>query len=102
MKIVQDEILVPTRTLTQILDDNGVEGVDFLSMDIEGAEPGALRGFDIDRFRPALVCIEATASIGGEILAYFQGHAYERIDEYLEHDGVNWYFRPVATAPLDQ
>jgi hypothetical protein len=72
-------------------------------MDIEGGEPAALAGFDIDRFRPALVRIEASKSNREFILNYFAEHAYERIDAYLQHDTVNWYFRPrpesAAAAP---
>jgi len=49
---------VPTITLTKLLDDNGITKVDLLSMDIELAEPLALAGFDIDRFKPRLACVE--------------------------------------------
>jgi len=87
-------IQVATITLDDLLDRNGIEAIDFLSMDIEGSEPPALAGFDIERFRPALVCIEAHGGGGEEIAAYFQAHGYERIDEYLEHDWVNWYYKP--------
>jgi FkbM family methyltransferase len=51
-------IQVATITLDDLLERNEIETIDFLSMDIEGAEPMALAGFDIERFRPALVCIE--------------------------------------------
>jgi len=63
-------------------------------MDIEGSEPAALRGFDIERFKPELVCIEASKSIRTEIQAYFAAHGYERIDKYLAYDMVNWYYAP--------
>ena len=63
-------------------------------MDIEEAEPAALAGFDIERFAPELVCIEANHRIQDELLAYFTRHGYERIDAYLEVDAINWYFRP--------
>ena len=56
----------------------------------------ALAGFDIDRFKPELVCIEAHSSkeIETFIRDYFESHGYELIEEYLPHDYVNWYFRP--------
>jgi hypothetical protein len=63
-------------------------------MDIEESEPPALAGFDIERFRPELVCIEASPSIQQALLDYFTKHGYERIDRYLEADSVNWYFQP--------
>jgi FkbM family methyltransferase len=95
-KVKPKPIQVPTITLTDLLDQQGVTSIDFLSMDIEEAEPAALAGFDIERFRPELVCIEANNRIGDELLRYFSEHGYERIDAYLEVDDVNWYFRPVA------
>jgi FkbM family methyltransferase len=89
-----EKLEVETITLDKLLDDNGVKKIDFLSMDIEESEPAALAGFDIRRFQPDLVCIEASDSVRERILAYFAAHGYERIDRYLEADSVNWYFQP--------
>ena len=88
------EIKVPTITLTRLLDDNGIKKIDFLSMDIELSEPLALAGFDIERFKPELVCIEVATPIRTQLLEYFTRHGYERIDKYKKYDRVNWYFRP--------
>lgn len=87
-------IQVPTITLNDLLRQNGVEKIDFLSMDIEGAEPQALAGFDIERFRPALVCIEVDSKNHEKVRAYFEDHGYERINEYVKYDWTNWYYRP--------
>jgi FkbM family methyltransferase len=92
-----DPALVPTITLNDLLQQQGVERIDFLSMDIEGAEPKALAGFDIQKYKPRLVCIESSPEIRDAIMEYFTSHGYERIDAYLQHDAVNWYFRPVAS-----
>lgn len=83
-------------TLDDVLTDAGLETIDFLSMDIEGAEPLALAGFDIERFVPKLVCIEMHEGAKNEdfVHDYFAEHGYERIDEYLPHDFANWYFKP--------
>lgn len=88
------EIQVPTITLDDLLAKERVETIDFLSMNIEEAEPAALAGFDIERYRPALVCIEANKRVRERLLAYFAAHGYERIDAYLAVDEINWYFRP--------
>ncbi len=88
------EIRVPTITLNDLLDQNDVDRIDFLSMDIEGAEPEALAGFEIERFRPALVCIEIAAKHREKVAAYFKSHGYERIEAYSRHDPVNWYYKP--------
>lgn len=90
---------VPTITLNQLLDEQGVKKIDFMLMDIELGEPAALRGFDIKRFRPELVCIEAGNEQVREFLSkYFPENGYERIDEYLKYDAVNWYYRPKPGA----
>lgn len=94
-KIVRGtEVLVPTITLSKLLDDNGIKKIDFLSMDIEGSEIKALEGFDINRFQPDLVCIEFNRKMRPEILAYFESHQYQLIEEYQQFDKVNRYFRP--------
>jgi FkbM family methyltransferase len=89
-------IQVPTITLTKLLDDNGIKTIDLLSMDIELAEPLALAGFDIDRFKPRLACIEVHGKVEQQIVGYFASHGYERIERYREYDGVNYYFAPKA------
>ncbi len=84
---------VPRRTLDSLLDQAGIVRFDFLSMDIELSEPAALRGFDIERFRPRLVCIEAHGETRQAILDYFAAHGYVLVGKYLPHDRVNLYFK---------
>lgn len=53
-------VLVPARTLSALLDEAGLaKPVDLLSLDVEGAEPGALRGIDYTRHAPRFICVEA-------------------------------------------
>ena len=93
-EVQSQPIRVPTTTLTKLLDENGVKKIDLLSMDIERAEPMALAGFDIDRFRPRLACVEVHGDVEQQILDYFAAHGYERIERYRPYDGVNAYFAP--------
>ena len=95
-KVKWEEMRVPTITLTKLLERNGVSRIDFMSMDIEGAEPLALAGFDIARFKPELACIEAKAAERESISTYFTAHGYRRIDRYLAYDQVNYYYTPTA------
>lgn len=88
------EIEVETITLDDLLEREGLRTIDFLSMDIEQGEPAALAGFDIGRYRPRLVCIEAHEPVRPALTKYFAEHGYERIEEYLDHDDLNWYYRP--------
>lgn len=59
-----ESIDVPARTLDSILDEqlpDGV-GIDFVSIDVEGAEVQVLDGFDLNRFRPRIVVVEANSA----------------------------------------
>ncbi len=95
-QLKDETIRIPTMTLDKLLDDHEVKRLDFMSMDIERGAPKALAAFDIERFKPELICIEAGA---GEdyrkgLADYFEAHGYRRLDKYLAYDWVNWYYTP--------
>jgi len=85
---------VPTVTLNDLLAREGVASIDFMAMDIELHEPQALAGFDIARYRPALVGIEAHRDVRQAILTYFHDHDYVLLGKYVRMDPQNLYFRP--------
>ena len=89
---------VPTITLTDLLDAEEIGKIDFLSMDIELHEPQALAGFDIDRFKPSLVCIEGLLPVRQQILDYFARHGYVIVGKYIWVDQENLYFAPLGAA----
>ena len=90
-----DEVTVPTITLNDLLERENVGPIDFMSMDIELSEPAALAGFDIERYRPSLVCIEAHPEVRQAILDYFTRHNYVVLGKYLRIDEANLYFAPL-------
>jgi Methyltransferase FkbM domain len=90
-------LTVPTITLTRLLESERVDRIDFMSMDIELHEPKALAGFDIGRFRPSLVCIEAHPEVRQDI-DYFTRHHYVVVGNYLRADEHNLYFAPLDAA----
>ncbi len=49
---------VPVRTLDSLLEEHGLEQVDFVSLDVEGYEIEVLQGFSLERYRPRLILIE--------------------------------------------
>jgi len=98
-KVPYKEIQVPTTTLTKLLDENHVARVAFMSLDIEGAELLALGGFEIQRFRPELVCVEWFHAGREKLRSYFAAHGYERIERYLPYDNVNDYYTPRSAGP---
>lgn len=86
---------VATITLNDVLKAEGIVHPDFVSIDIELSEPHALKGFDIDRFRPSLVCIEGLLPVRQDILNYFAEHRYVLVGKYVWVDLMNFYFAPL-------
>lgn len=88
-----------TTTLDDVLDRLGIARVDFMSMDIELAEPQALAGFSIGRFKPRLVAVEAHPPVRQQILDYFTRHGYSLVGKYWRVDSENFWFAPVSGTP---
>ena len=93
-----NELSVPSVRLTDLLDRLSIAHVDLLSIDVELAEPKVLAGFDIGRFRPSLVCIEAHPQVRQEILDYFAANDYVLVGKYLRADLRNLWFIPEGQA----
>lgn len=89
---------VPTITLNDLLTASKIPAFDFLSLDIELAEPKALAGLDIERFKPALACVEAHPKVRQMILDYFAAHHYTVVGKYVRTDNVNLWFMPSGTV----
>lgn len=53
--IMADEV-----PLSDILAENGIGDIDFLKIDVEGAERAVIEGMDLRAWRPAVVLVEAT------------------------------------------
>ena len=79
--------LKPVRRLAALIEEAGLTRIDFLKIDVEGAEADVLAGMDFRRFRPRVVLIEAVApgSLGEawqawepELIA--QGYAFAFFD----------------------
>jgi FkbM family methyltransferase len=59
----RDGLAVPAVRLSDVLDGAGVAEVHFMSVDVEGHERQALLGLDLARWRPWVLCVEATAPL---------------------------------------
>jgi hypothetical protein len=57
---------LPVVTLASLCEAQGVGEIDFLKIDVEGAEPDVLAGGDFKRFRPKVIVAEAVAPGSGE------------------------------------
>ncbi len=77
------ELEVPARTLSAILDEHGVERIDLLCLDLEGYEPNALRGLDLDRHRPAWLLVEVW---DGPAIDELLAPRYEPVAQLSHHE----------------
>ena len=93
---VSKTIDAATITLNDLLDSQHVKAVDFLTIDVELHEPQVLAGFDVQRFRPRLVCVEAHPQVRQAILDYFARGGYVTVGKYLRADPQNLWFEPLA------
>jgi FkbM family methyltransferase len=89
---------VPTITLNDLLERSGITHIYFMTMDIELAEPKALAGFDVTRYRPSLVCVAARPEIRQHLLDYFTDNRYRLIGRYLRADPDNLWFAPASLS----
>lgn len=101
-------IRVPTRTLDSILEEVRPEAIDFVSIDVEGAELEVLGGFDIARWRPQLVLVESPPERLAKLREYFvtHGYAYRRsidVNDIYEAlpSNLPWRDLPGLAATLD-
>lgn len=57
--IMKTTFLTPARTIDQVLEKHQVKQIDFMSLDLEGAELMALRGLTFERYRIDRILVEA-------------------------------------------
>ncbi len=80
------DVVVPTRTLTEVLSEAGVERVDFLSLDIQGLEAAALAGLDFDRWSPSIMLVEIVDDTAQAAVEAVLGSRYEYVARLSPHD----------------
>ncbi len=83
-------VQVDTRTLDDILAELTLSsGIDFVSIDVEGHELEALKGFSIERWKPMIMLVEDNFDFGNNTVSnYLKKFGYVR----FMRTGVNdWY-----------
>lgn len=85
-------LTVPMRTVDGLVRERGLERVDFLKIDIEGAVPAALRGASetLERFRPLIALERDSEAESTGLDEILKSRGYARRD-----DGVFTYARPL-------
>lgn len=93
---------VPVQTLAQLSEEHAADRtVDFLKVDVEGAEAEVLAGADFSRFRPRIVLVEATLP-GTPIASYegWEGLLLGAGYEFVLFDGLNRFYVREEDAAL--
>lgn len=75
------QIEVAARTLGEVMREAGVERPDFISLDLEGHEPSALRGMDLHRQGADWMLIEVLGHEGRTGVEAALGRLYEPVAE---------------------
>lgn len=90
-KSTADEIVltVPAATLDEVLEEAGASRVDFLSVDVEGAEPDVLRGLTFPKYKPRLVLVDDRERFG-ETCSLLRRNGYRLV----RRSGHNAWFVP--------
>ncbi len=88
-----DAITVPATTLAALCEEAAPPLIDFLKVDVEGAEADVLFSGDWSRFRPKVILVEALAPYTlapawGEFEPFLEGHGYR----YVWFDSLNRYY----------
>jgi FkbM family methyltransferase len=97
MGLAWREVRVAVRTLDSILEEAHAPDVDFVSIDVEGGELAVLRGFDIRRWKPAVVLVETNAARRHpEIRRYFVANGYA----YRHSIDVNDFYLPAESGGM--
>ncbi len=97
---------VPAVTLASLCEQHAPADIHFLKIDVEGHEEQAIRGMDFTRFRPWILCIEATEPMRPSVLTH---DAWDHLVTgagywFALFDGLNrWYVakeHPERMLPL--
>lgn len=94
-----EELHTPIRTLNSILDEHAPKIVDFLKIDVEGAEFEVLKGLDLTRWRPRVIVMEAT--LPTTLVPNFEdfdGHLVSMHYVFAATDGINRYYARAEEA----
>ncbi len=84
---------IQVTTLENILNENNVNNIDFLSLDVEGYELNVLQGINLFKHRPLYILIEIYKENLEQTCEYMQKHNYELICNFSNYnlkDCPNW------------
>jgi FkbM family methyltransferase len=83
-KISPYKIKVPAKSLNWICEKNNIKKIDFLSIDVEGAEELVLKGINLNKLKPSYILIEANKP--QEIDRYMKLNGYTVVNVFGKRD----------------
>ncbi|MBX9759746.1 MAG: FkbM family methyltransferase [Beijerinckiaceae bacterium] len=88
-------------TLNDLIEREGAREIDFLKIDVEGAEAQVLAGLDLSRHRPKAMCIEAVApgDMADNWSEWEPGLIAQGYD-FMLFDGLNRYYAAREAADV--
>ncbi len=84
------EFEIAVRTLTDILDEHQPPTIDFLKIDVEGAELQVLNGLDFNKYRPKVVLLECVTPTDFKNNAVVYKTEWQDLDQKMKQ--VNYEF----------
>ncbi len=92
---------VAMTTLNDLIERAGARQIDFLKVDVEGAEAEVLAGLDLARHRPRALCIEAVAPGDmAENWSEWEPRLIASGYEFMLFDGLNRYYAAREAADV--
>ena len=74
---------INSKTLTSVLNDSKFKGkkIDFLDIDVEGADIDVLESLDFDKYSPELICVEVIEKNNedSQIFKFLKKRTYQKI-----------------------
>ncbi len=82
---------VPSRTLSDILEESNVKDIDFFSLDVEGYELNVLKGLDFSRWMPCYILIEVHKKDEAAIFDFMHDKGYIFVRNLSDPEGSDHY-----------
>jgi len=92
------EIVKKARTMDSVLKEVGVKDIDFLSLDVEGAELNVLKSINWNDTKIKVICVEDNYG-DRKLHAFLQLELKYKLLQVLEGDYI--YYRPDLIQPLN-
>jgi len=93
---IAKQITVNVKPLNDMLEDENVEQLDFVSIDVEGTQYDVIKGFELQRWKPRLLLVEDHL-LDTKTHKLIRSQRYQLVKRTLFN---NWYIPNNATLPL--